>query len=126
MDYKKKYTEALERAKNLYEGDIERADKEFLESLFPELGETKEDKIRNALIDLITTTYEGYPTVYGIPKNDVLDFLKSPSKALPCWKKNEPRAEEEGVVLAEPYDILKVGKWYIDLQPLYDNLPKVD
>ena len=55
MDYEKKYKEALERARELYDratdiGDIVGYD---LESIFPELAESEDERIRRWLVELV-------------------------------------------------------------------------
>lgn len=53
MNYEQKYKEALERARKLYErGTIT----ESLSHVFPELAESKDEKIRGAIIHFISHT----------------------------------------------------------------------
>lgn len=54
MDYEKKYKENLEVATNIY-ADINVSEevKSCLRIVFPELGESEDEKIRNFLIDFI-------------------------------------------------------------------------
>ena len=68
MDYEKKYKEALERAKKLYEqGTIT----ESLSNVFPELIESENERIRKELIKYLKEGVEGY-----IPAGDRSDYQR--------------------------------------------------
>lgn len=57
MDYEKAYKEALERAKNLYDNSHPiSAGNIIINSIFPELKESKDEKIRKVLINM----FKGY------------------------------------------------------------------
>jgi len=75
MDYKEK----LEKAKRLYE--TANADQRYvLESLFPELKKSEDEKIRKVLIDYFKRYKEqeecGIKTFYGIPTDNILAWLE--------------------------------------------------
>lgn len=54
MDYEKKYKDALEKAKEVYNRkDATDGGKLILESMFPELKESEDERIRKALIELV-------------------------------------------------------------------------
>ena len=56
MDYEKKYKEALERAKHALDCDrnnLVSTDVSLIYSMFPELRESDDERIRNFLIDFI-------------------------------------------------------------------------
>lgn len=50
MDYEKKYKEALALARSYYDKDSMNA---FLDTIFPELHESEDERIRKALIELV-------------------------------------------------------------------------
>ena len=74
MDYEKKYKEALERAKKLYEqGTIT----ETLSYIFPELKESEDERIRKALLELVhDTTGDELCVDYNVHKEDALAWLE--------------------------------------------------
>jgi len=54
MNYEKKYKEALEKAKEVYNRkDATDGGKLILESMFPELKESEDDRIRKELLDYL-------------------------------------------------------------------------
>lgn len=82
MDYKKKYKEALEKAKRLYEeGTIT----ESLCHIFPELKEGRDEKIRKLLIRLFTSnTNEKFDDV---STEEIITWLeKQDEKERDEWK----------------------------------------
>ena len=79
MDYKEKYEQALERAKYYHDRD----NIQFLENIFPELKESKDEKIRNVLVDYFKRYKEqeecGIKTFYGIPTDNIITWLENHS-----------------------------------------------
>ena len=72
-DYKKKYEEALKRAKDVYtyySDDTEQLRK--IESIFPELAESEDEKIRKVLIKFHKSTID----IDGIKGEDILAWLE--------------------------------------------------
>jgi len=82
MDYKEKYEQALERAKKLYEqGTIT----ESLGYVFPELQESKDERIRNFLIDFIKICTWTEKKDQGWPsREDCLAWLEKQSEKKPA------------------------------------------
>lgn len=68
MDYEKKYKEALSKAKSFELPEY----KNIMASIFPELAESEDDKIRNALIRFHKSTID----VDGIKGEEVIDWLE--------------------------------------------------
>lgn len=88
MDYKQKYNEAFEKAKGFYDNEECRVGMTpvDLEVIFPELKDTKDERIRKELIQYLTD----YPTLPNgrYSKNDFFDWLKKQSKSSVKWNKN--------------------------------------
>ena len=62
MDYKKKYKEALERARTIVENqNASSVWKDWLCNTFPELKESEDERIRKELLDYCKTKAEKYP-----------------------------------------------------------------
>ena len=77
MDYEKKYKQALERAEEIirYYKERNRGDEisiEDLETVFPELAESEDEKIRNALIRFHKSTID----IDGIKGADIIAWLE--------------------------------------------------
>jgi len=90
MDYKEK----LEEAKRLYE--TANADQRYvLESLFPELKESEDEKIRKVLIDYFKRYKEqeecGIKTFYGIPTDNILAWLEKQGEQKPAWSEEDEK-----------------------------------
>lgn len=83
-DYKKKYNDALERARDLMSNqNYSDLDKHLIETIFPELKDVKEDentRIKKVLIDYFQKYKEqedcGIKTFYGIPTDNILAWLE--------------------------------------------------
>ena len=86
MDYEKKYKEALERAKSFELPEY----KNIMVSIFPELRESEEERIRKALIQGFNECLDSsshYPKNaqkywHGIAIEDILAWLDKPQKTL--------------------------------------------
>lgn len=68
MDYKEKYEEALEQARNYY------PDNQFLDTIFPELAESEDEKIRRAIIKSIEEDSSVYEQ--EVTKEQMLAWLE--------------------------------------------------
>lgn len=85
--YKKKYNDALERARDLMSNqNYSSLDKHIIETIFPELKDDEEDEnthIKKVLIDYFQQYKEqedcGIKTFYGIPTDDILAWLEKQS-----------------------------------------------
>ena len=84
IDYKKKYNDALERARDLMSNqNCSTPDKHLIETIFPELKDDEEDEnthIKKVLIDYFQKYKEqedcGIKTFYGIPTDNILAWLE--------------------------------------------------
>ena len=82
-DYEKKYKEALERATKICNSDFEPNDKSILCSIiFPELKESKDERICREIIDALRARDEKTPTVW-------LEWLEEKGKCKEENKKEE-------------------------------------
>jgi len=82
MDYEKKYKEALERMRYVViEPKNENMLQAIKETVFPELKELEDEKIRRVLVDYFKRYKEqeecGIKTFYGIPTDDILAWLEN-------------------------------------------------
>lgn len=79
MDYEKKYKEALERARQFSEHPLQEDSDSIVEYIFPELAESKDERIRKALIHLVNSNKElsfGIDNYDGIKWSDILAWLE--------------------------------------------------
>lgn len=75
MDYKEKYEQALEVAKETY--NKQPMYKDWLESMFPELSESEDERIRKALIKMVhDTTGDELWVDYNIHKEEAIAWLE--------------------------------------------------
>ena len=96
-DYKKKYNDALERARDLMSNqNYSDLDKLLIETIFPELKDVKEDentRIKKVLIDYFQKYKEqedcGIKTFYGIPTDDILAWLEKRGEQKPNYCHHE-------------------------------------
>jgi len=81
MDYEKEYKGALERAKKLYhydDGKTTAAVAIACATIFPELEDNDDEKIREDLIGLVVNNF---PTIWqGHYKKDIITWLKKLDK----------------------------------------------
>lgn len=79
-DYEKKYKEALEKANSaLKDGGISSNTIAYIQSVFPELKESEDERIRNALIRFHKSTID----VDGIKGEDVIAWLEKQGEQKP-------------------------------------------
>ena len=84
MDYEKKYNEALSQARFYYGNCPTEPEKKKLENIFPELRESKDEKIRKALIqEFKEKVQKSFEWKDGIPNNAVLDWLEKQKEQKP-------------------------------------------
>ena len=83
MDYKKKYKDALQRAKHALDCDrnnLVSTDVPLIYSMFPELAGSEDERIKKTLIDYFITYKKqeecGIKTFFGIPTDNVLAWLE--------------------------------------------------
>jgi hypothetical protein len=87
MDYEKRYNEALERARALWREAIE---KEYVEdylkdyeTIFPELRESEDERIRKAIVHLLEVASDAYLIeATGFKKEQFLSYLEKQKESL--------------------------------------------
>ena len=88
MDYEKKYKEALERARKLYKDAITlqlEQDMKDYETIFPELAESEDERIRKMLISLVKNWDKGgIAPKYTSDANDIKQILAWLEKQKGC------------------------------------------
>jgi hypothetical protein len=111
-----KQEEKLEEAKMLYK-DSNEAQRYVLELLFPELAESKDERIRKALIDFFSKGAENGEQTNGVYDKDILAWLENQGE------QEEPQvyetkdgeiithSETDGYKVVEPK--FKVGDWVV-------------
>ena len=82
MDYKEKYEQALEVAKETY--NKQPMYKDWLESMFPELKESEDERIRKGLIKAVSRTFEGNK-LFGtdVTREEALAWLEKQGEKKP-------------------------------------------
>lgn len=89
--YEKKYKEALERARKSHDKANDLIKKEWIETIFPELKESEDERIRKALLEMVhDTTGDELWTNYNVHKEEALAWLEKQDKQkrtdLETWK----------------------------------------
>ncbi len=112
-DYEKKYKKALATAKDcLKDGTVTRTAIDYIETIFPELKENEDERIRKAIIEFFELQDDN--TTYSfIPKKDIIAWLEKQgqeSRKVSIWKhwKDGIAGNGEG----EPIYLIKVGNTY--------------
>lgn len=85
-DYKKLYELALERCKKLYneaKANGYTSDMEDYETIFPELKESEDERIRKALKEYFINSFQnnGVAAIYGVHIKDILAWLEKKKKS---------------------------------------------
>lgn len=126
-DYKKKYDEALERAKNLHKDAVEMENNmttKTCEIIFPELKESEDEKIRKRILlslekDLMATKNSGCNTQ---DLEQCIIWIKTLGDIDTQWKPNEKQLTAlrrvKNAVGGE-------GELYNPLNQLYEDLIKL-
>lgn len=109
MDYEKKYKEALEKAKKLYEqGTIT----ESLSYFFPELEESEDEKIRTAIFNhLKKMWYDCEDDICGVHVEDAIAWLEKQDKQKPFDYENAAIQQKDFAPKEEPK--FEVGDWVV-------------
>lgn len=88
MDYEQKYKEALERAKALYAKDA--PDSLHLETIFPELKESEDERIKETIIRMLYVHDENSYHFDYISKEKCLAWLEKQSEQKPAeWSEED-------------------------------------
>jgi len=82
MNYKERYKEALERARAIYQGkykpEMAATIAEILQSIFPELAESENERIRNMLIENFSrmAMHSEWGAINAVQVSDILAWLE--------------------------------------------------
>lgn len=83
MDYEKKYKEALERASKLKVQNPFDTVGQMVEHIFPELKESEDEKVREALIELVKCNERsGYLVLNNVSTGSMIAWLEKQGKQL--------------------------------------------
>ena len=121
MNYKKKYEEALERARDLMINQNPPAfDKHLIEIVFPELKETEDERIRKAIKKALQVRCDGSRIISDEPVTleEAIAWLEKQGKQKQTWK---PNAAQLIVIkdLIEDKNTSKVNK--VILRGMFDE-----
>lgn len=112
MDYKKAYEAAFERAKGIYkEYPSNSTAKVACEQIFPELIESEDERIREALIKGLNflTTSKRIFTFGDIPIEDIVTYLEKQKEQKPAeWSE-----KEKGILLECISALQNSGHWLL-------------
>ena len=108
MDYEQRYKEALEKAKKFKETCDNVAIISWCEYIFPELKESKEEKIRKELIQYL----KDYPNLPNgqYSRNDFFTWLEKQTELITMDKK--PKFNCDDIIVDEEGDLYKVINVY--------------
>lgn len=120
IDWKKKYEEALEKARELH-GTVA-VGKNFFVEIFPELRESKDEKIRSALLRGFNSMLANQPigTFYGEPIKDIIAYLEKQKgqKPLPGFDDLTPDEKMNHPLYLEGFDAgREVGRIEAEQRP---------
>ena len=109
MDYKKKYKEALEIARScLKDGTITSTAKNYIETIFPELKESEDKRIKNDCIKYLDYAYQHCTTdVYKKAIERCIAWLEKQYEQKPAW------SEEDSLMYEKLNDTLegRIATW---------------
>lgn len=80
-NYEKKYKEALEWMRDLYPS-LEGSVKEDAEYFFPELKESKGERIKKAIMHILTENYTDAAVIEGVEIAEIVAWLEEQGKQL--------------------------------------------
>lgn len=127
MDFKKAYEAALERAKGIYkEYPSNSTAKVACEQIFPELIESEDERIREALIKGLNflTTSKRIFTFGDIPIEDIVAFLEKQKEQKPADNVSKEQYVKRFKALCDAYEIKLPNREY-DIYHLCSDLSKL-
>lgn len=120
MDYKKKYEDALEKARVWKEKSGMPIDRQgILDDIFPELKESEDEKIRKALLnEFIHLQSKGYKFA-GLEGKEIITWLEKQGEKKPTW------SEEDEKILKSVISSIRISRSSCeeddDVRDLFDN-----
>jgi len=123
-DYKKMYEDLLERIKQMANAQPE-VTKAAIESQFPELKESEDERIRKAIIQFFELQDDN--TTYSlIPKKDIIAWLEKKGEQKPQGKSALEAIKEEKVDNANKVEPkFKVGDWVVSPNGVYWHIDAI-
>lgn len=124
MDYEKAYKEALERARQVHTTNVDE-NKKSTEYIFPELAESKDEKVRKALIDLIYKIYANTSYITCDEHERILTWLeKQKGEQKPVQNEEDKKIIENCIYFLElqkthhaaTFEIIKCITWLNNLK----------
>ena len=98
MDYEQKYKKALERAREeLGSGCFDRG---TIEYIFPELKESEDERIRQAIIDTLKG-YRNLGSTNGVLKENMIAWLEKQGEQKPKWTEEDEIGSDATIELLE-------------------------
>lgn len=89
----KAYNKAIERLRNAFYNNNSRMCEEYrnavlkiIEPIFPELKESEDERIRKALVTIVTNTEPSLTMLYGVDKADLIAWLEKQGEQKPADK----------------------------------------
>ena len=115
MDYEKAYKEALKRAKAILKvADNRQESLDYVSTIFPELRESEDEKVRKVLIDYFNRYKEqeecGVKTFYGIPTDNILAWLEKQKDTNVLIQEASEKAYTEGMRVERKHWLEKQDK----------------
>lgn len=90
MNYEKKYKEALERARQFSEHPLQEDSSNIVEYIFPELQESKDERIRKEIIETFKILGDGKIPV-DINYADIFTWLEKQGEKKPAWSEDDEK-----------------------------------
>lgn len=108
MDYKEKYNAALERARYYHSKDYMLINS-AIENIFPELAESKDEKMKKAIMHILYENYTDAAVIEGVEIAEIVTWLEKQGEQKQTW---EPDAAQLIVIkdLIEDKSTSKVNK----------------
>lgn len=129
--YEQKYNEALEKARqSIKDGTISNNTIAYLESIFPELKETEDERMSKVLIDFVKCFTKGYDIIAanGPKVSEVVSWIeKLPKRLVPKEEKEEWKPSKgqlkalENIIHEEDYDDFALDTLLNDLKLLMEE-----
>lgn len=100
MDYKEKYEKAVQAAMLAKQNTESAVTIQTLDDIFPELNESKDEKIRKAIINVFAS-HKDYEIYYGVSAKDILAWLEKQGEQKPT-DNIEPKFHEGEWIVNPP------------------------
>lgn len=96
MDYEKAYKDALERARNIRFGNPNSATANVVcEEIFPELCESKDERVKKAIIHILYENYTDAAVVKGFEIAEIVAWLEKQGEQKPAWSEEDEKMVEQ-------------------------------